>query len=707
MVNSLSYFALIAAILLTLLQGCVLLVIMIYAFNEFAILACLVLDIPLFIYFVYTAFVSMSSATTAVQWFIYCLGLAGKVGILFFWPNQEPLRKFGIGAELVLFITPTINVLLIAQARSVPGGMFVSAEEQLSVAGLLHYDTMTLVTLDLLDLTVAYAVSRRSQFVFIHAAWAYYFLGFVIVNGLALLCLTFPSTAMKYTNAKIIKESDIFITAKLTNVAMLFFIDVPLLFYRCYCMFLNPTAGFQLFAFKNIICIIFRPYRLHQSRLAESNTAKGFQKTFFYAKRKPFLGDPQPHLNPGVTKLVQDTSFVDGGLVPITNESYIGMKRDTIGSSVVRFKQKCAGYDKATIRLVDELRDKRLIPVKGFSLFTIFSKILGSIFIQRRKKYDTVLDHEVTAPYFTQVGLCIPMLTAWISQLVLMVVLWGKQSPDSPPSACWTEFTKVDKIWLGVCCANFGVFMGSFLLIAPTLEVFAVTFLWILRLVSFYCSTRALVSTGIPFWLWLIEPVVGLISTSPAIFSALLGRQYMYVFFKNLDNDKERVSTTAVLLLFLCRNHFAPISLHKLLVGPDIIKSVKLMDAMRNAHWRDIILLSILKFWNSLAAFCLWTGCVYLAHMCSLIISTLASQAISLICVRKFEVRLLLSNLICSHSVNGNLDNSKASAGLHVDKSYWREMDKSYLTFLDIEHKHISSGFFSSPGTVFPSIIGV
>eukprot|EP00922_Rhytidocystis_sp_ex-Travisia-forbesii_P003358 GHVS01004904.1.p1 GENE.GHVS01004904.1~~GHVS01004904.1.p1 ORF type:complete len:907 (-),score=106.87 GHVS01004904.1:120-2840(-) len=62
--------------------------------------------------------------------------------------------------------------------------------------------------------------------------------------------------------------------------------------------------------------------------------------------------------------------------------------------------------------------------------------------------------------------------------------------------------------------------------------------------------------------------------------------------------DEMGLMTTSSLIVFLnCRFGVAPISLHELLIGPDLVKSARLTDALLYTHFRYFCLTSVVRLW--------------------------------------------------------------------------------------------------------------
>eukprot|EP00922_Rhytidocystis_sp_ex-Travisia-forbesii_P025807 GHVS01037861.1.p1 GENE.GHVS01037861.1~~GHVS01037861.1.p1 ORF type:complete len:735 (-),score=23.54 GHVS01037861.1:229-2433(-) len=726
--DALSYFAVLVAILLVVLQQCVLLFVMVSALGGAICLLWLIVDLPWTLYSLVTTCQQANSGTSvAIQWFVYCMALAGKIGFIFFWPDQEALLKFGTGAELVLYMTPIINVLLVHRARTGPGGMFVTSKEQLSMEGLLHYDVMTNVSLDLLDLTAQYSLSRRTLFVDDNNLWLHMFLGVVLVNGFLCLSLTFPSStaAEKKIN---LTTSDIFLTAKHATITALFFIDIPLLFYRIYSLLLRPTSGVLLFVFKNVLSIPYRSFRLHQSRLAERQQAKGSQRAF-YGERICQSVDP--------TKVgALDAASNNIGRHSVDwyagrEELWVrcGLDSEKVGKAllssrlvVARLRTKCERLDTPSHRVIKDLRSVRRIPVIGFSCISIFYRLVRCLSIGGRRTYSVLLDGEPHESHWRQLRLLTPMLVAWCSQIVIISLQWYQMKQDNSNfrSRQWNNLSIYDYWSFGICFSNAVIFFVFFFGTAPILEVLFVSLLWTLRLFSFFLSVggywihRNEDSTSFvaSVWIWSIQPLVGLLSVLPVMINTLIGRRYLSsCLFVKEDYEPALVSNTSVLLFLLCRNQFAPVSYHNLIIGPDIVKSVKLIEGLGQSSWRDFMIVFVIKFWCVLLSYSVVSLAVFIAHILFLLLYIIIVHTIRQIRLRMYEIRFMFANSLrrrqgcfaASAGVGAIRVDNKITIGSSYDSgSVFR---KSYLTLLDLEIEHLESGFFSSPGTVLPSFL--
>eukprot|EP00922_Rhytidocystis_sp_ex-Travisia-forbesii_P054783 GHVS01081163.1.p1 GENE.GHVS01081163.1~~GHVS01081163.1.p1 ORF type:complete len:739 (+),score=16.12 GHVS01081163.1:115-2217(+) len=700
---------------------------MVYAVGGAVCLFWLFFDVPLTAYSLFIACRANSGTSVAIQWLAYCMTLAGKIGTFFFWPKHGDMANVGIAAELVLFMTPIINVLLVHRARTGPGGMFVTPKEQLSVEGLLHYDVMTNVALDLLDLSVGYAVSRRSVFVQDNAMWLHMFLGVVLVNGFFCLSLTVPSTSAADKKSNV-TSSDIFLTAKHATITALFFIDVPLLFYRMYCLSLRPSNGVDLFVFKNVFCIPCRSFRLHQSRLAEREKSKGSQRAFYDGEvRQP--ADP--------TKAgARDTSSHAGGRRPADlyggPEELLmrrGVESEKVTNSILssrlvvaHLRKRCERVDTPTNRVIKDLRSVRKIPVKGFSWGSVFCRLFRCLSIGGRRTYSVLLDEEAHESHWRQLRLLAPMLVAWCSQVMIIALQWYQLKHDNSTfdSRKWSKLSIYDLWSFGICLSNVAIFFICFFETAPLPEVAFVSLLWALRLLSFFLSvSTSLVPRNekwmarvVSVWTWSIQPAVGFFSVLPVMMDTFIGSRYVTSCPFVSDNFKPaRVSNTSALLFLLCRHQFAPISYHKLLIGPDLIKSVKLIEALSQACWRDCMIVFVIKCWCLLSSFSVMSLAVSIAHFTFLLIYITFAQSVRQIRLRTYEIRFMFANCLRRRK-NG----SAATAGIGEIPSEDKigrgssydcapRSRKSYLTLMDLDIKHLEGGFFSSPGTVLPSFM--
>eukprot|EP00922_Rhytidocystis_sp_ex-Travisia-forbesii_P025808 GHVS01037866.1.p1 GENE.GHVS01037866.1~~GHVS01037866.1.p1 ORF type:complete len:733 (-),score=25.14 GHVS01037866.1:328-2526(-) len=722
----LSYFALLVAILLVVLQQCVFLFVMISALGGPIYLLWLIVDIPWTLYSLASANQANAATTVAILWLVYGMSLAGKIGTIFFWPNQEALLEFRTGAELVVFMTPIINVLLVHRSRTGPGGMFVTTKQQLSVEGLLHYDVMTNVTLDLLDLTVAFVVSRRMMFVHDNIR-LHMFLGIVLVNGFLCLSLTFPSTTAVEKKGNL-TSSDIFLTAKHASITALFFIDIPLLFYRMYCVLLRPSSGVILFLFKNVLSIPYRSFRLHQSRLAEREESKGSQRAVYSEQMRQSVDptkvgalDPPSH----------NISRRSADLYARREELWVryGLESENVSKEmlssrlvVAHLRTKCERVDMPTDRVIKDLRSVRRIPVLGFSCISILYRFIRCLSIGGRRTYSVLLDEEPQESLWRQLRLLIPMLVAWVSQVLITTLQWYQVANDNSTfdSRKWNNLSIYDYWSFGICLSSAAIFFVFFFQTAPIVEVACVSLLWALRLLSFFlCVSGFWVGrTGeyascFPFLcMWYIQPLVGLCSVLPVIINTVIGRKYVSsCLFVREDYKPARVSNTSALLFLLCRNQFAPVSYHKLIIGPDIVKSVKLIEALSQACWRDFMIVFVIKSWWLLASYSVMSLSVFIAHILCLLLYIVVAHSIRQIRLRTYEIRFMFANSLrrrqggCfgTAGVGATTLDDKIAIGSSNDCG--QRSGKSYLTLLDLEIKHLESGFFSSPGTVLPIVL--
>ncbi|XP_026192199.1 uncharacterized protein LOC34617551, partial [Cyclospora cayetanensis] len=62
-------------------------------------------------------------------------------------------------------------------------------------------------------------------------------------------------------------------------------------------------------------------------------------------------------------------------------------------------------------------------------------------------------------------------------------------------------------------------------------------------------------------------------------------------------DEVEIISTASLMLFISCRAMTAPISMHQLLIGPNLIKAVRVNDGLLRAHWRSVLLCLLVRVW--------------------------------------------------------------------------------------------------------------
>lgn len=428
-------------------------------------------------------------------------------------------------------------------------------------------------------------------------------------------------------------------------------------------------------------------------------------------------------------------------------------------------------------RLLAEVNSVRRIPVKGFRLWSLLVRIFHCMRLGGRRGLASLLDDTFVLSYWKQIRLTFPLLIAWASQIVLVCVAHGYKNPKGPWAITveWDQVPNDYRWFLFVGGANVVLMFSCWFVAAPILDVVFITVFWVVRLAAFFITLVTVRDTNFleiqhkwelpietqPILLWgfLVLPCFRLLDALFPIQSAFLGRKYMYYFTTSShrklqaslistvssfdDPQLERVKhnrvdeagwiTTSSLLVFLnCRHALAPASFGELLIGPDLIKDVRLMDMLVLRGWLETVILLILhcvvlQLFNSFVSLGVFAG-----HLLMFCIYNIVIQAIRLLALRRYEVKLAFEEIVRVFHRNDVVGKDKffdksgwvdaeneleddretdvdthsgTHRGHHPRRAAWgRPLPKGYLiSLLNAVERHQRQGFFTSPGELFPS----
>eukprot|EP01054_Gregarina_sp_Poly1_P009140 Gregarina_sp_Poly_1__9139@NODE_560_length_7529_cov_61_005092_g406_i1_p2_GENE_NODE_560_length_7529_cov_61_005092_g406_i1NODE_560_length_7529_cov_61_005092_g406_i1_p2_ORF_typecomplete_len478_score44_25_NODE_560_length_7529_cov_61_005092_g406_i112362669 len=201
--------------------------------------------------------------------------------------------------------------------------------------------------------------------------------------------------------------------------------------------------------------------------------------------------------------------------------------------------------------------------------------------------------------------------------------------------------------------------------------------LWIVRDTHFFDITQPLSYIGINLpesvdwetlciWGFVIHPAASLLHGLFYVQSAFLSRKYTHYVMQPRsraarrlaspqDGKEERfvrgdefgwISTSSVLVFLNAKHHLAPIGLHELLVGPDMIKAVRLCDVLLTHDWYCLGLVCAVKALSFLLVHDYRILGVFLVHVILEILYIMLSQTVRLMTLRRFETKSLYLDMI-------------------------------------------------------------
>ncbi|ESS33959.1 putative transmembrane protein [Toxoplasma gondii VEG] len=438
-----------------------------------------------------------------------------------------------------------------------------------------------------------------------------------------------------------------------------------------------------------------------------------------------------------------------------------GSPRQMVGrrasaSPVAPDRSRAKGPTRRERRLLRDLQYVRGIPVPSIGFWASLYRFFLILFIGGRQGLKTVLDDVFQLTWCQQLRMLLApvgfhaMQGCLIAMIALSVPVSWKQLPgiaawdDFFPVASWETLSTVDHTAVVIIGVSFALELVAFVFTAPFLDTFFVSIGTVCRLLSEYLVVRSIaisfaqqlpaspkVENGsryvgfVVVALFIIRPVYHLLMLIVPGVYALCGKRLMTCRrekkkgyepvasgeeWRTGVGRREVYSVSNALNFIICRQFLAPISYNSLLVGPDVMKGIRLLDNMVHAQFCDILITIGVQFY-ALSMHMSWYDVgVFLAHDVFLGIYALVGQAIRILAQRRFELKILLEELVLQRSDDFRLPGDEDEETSDEDdlSSKGRKRDKrkiGFVTIADIDEEYQTEGFFSSPGCIFPQIL--
>ncbi|EPR58128.1 putative transmembrane protein [Toxoplasma gondii TgCatPRC2] len=300
----------------------------------------------------------------------------------------------------------------------------------------------------------------------------------------------------------------------------------------------------------------------------------------------------------------------------------------------------------------------RRLPVKGFAFKRVIQKLYFSYKVGGRLGVAALLDNALKVTFWKELRIAIPFIATWICQIAIVACLFFfyNDSPVFPIQMFslkavaehpwpWSEIPVELQVCFIIICGHFLMLLFCWFLSAPLLDVLFVSFFGSLKLLSFFLMVLTFRDFGVfnsifnlhlyvmdfgryAIFIFTLVPMIGVLYTLYPVLCVMLGRQYItYIIppprigkyrrgqtvldagrpggeadFAQLEThprgDEAGVVATVCLMVFLnCSHMLAPISMNQLLVGPNMIKAVRLNDGLLRVHWRQLLLTLLLRLW--------------------------------------------------------------------------------------------------------------
>ncbi|PFH36244.1 hypothetical protein BESB_044360 [Besnoitia besnoiti] len=300
----------------------------------------------------------------------------------------------------------------------------------------------------------------------------------------------------------------------------------------------------------------------------------------------------------------------------------------------------------------------RRLPVRGFKLKRVIQKIFFAYKVGGRHGMAVLLDNALKVTFWKELRIAIPFIATWICEIAIVACLFFfyNESRIFPIQMfslksmaesrwAWSQIPVGMKVCFIITCGHFLMLLSCWFLSAPVLDVLFVSFFGSLKLLSFFLMVLTFRDFGVfnsifelqhyvadigkyALFIFALFPMIGVLYTLYPVLCVMLGRQYItYIVpppragkfrrgqtvldaggpggeadFAQLETqprgDEAGVVATVSLMIFLnCCHMLAPISLNQLLIGPNMIKVVRLNDGLLRVHWRQLLMTTALRLW--------------------------------------------------------------------------------------------------------------
>lgn len=452
--------------------------------------------------------------------------------------------------------------------------------------------------------------------------------------------------------------------------------------------------------------------------------------------------------------------------------------------------------------IIKDINSTRKIPARSFSLGTILKQIIFMFQRSGQSSYlSSILDNTLNVTQFQNIRLSLALIIPLISQIALSVVCRTPEQGGMEVQCNLNWFfpnlteeggfykMKCNATYISFMCINFVSYNLLWFGMTKYFEVFCGAIYQLVIFSSYFFVVHSIRNAKFvdPFLSGVnmdIGNILVLLCVCPAVLtllfnyfplsSAFLGRKHLRLatpFSKkqwivnkvpvNTEQKNQEIEINKIpneskssrddevgylnigscLLLLNCRFGIAPVSMNELLIGPDTIKGIRLIDLLLSTFYRDVlfifvtrgILLTLCFTWASLG--------VFVSHITFMIFYGITSHTIRLLALRRFELKILfqkiLRDIVKEDTIIPNFSNQSSIILSNFNQLYRNEEWKNsslqqsffkdkqasiqhnellqiinqislpYISHNNIVKKYSSSGFFSSPGNILlPYTIG-
>lgn len=391
----------------------------------------------------------------------------------------------------------------------------------------------------------------------------------------------------------------------------------------------------------------------------------------------------------------------------------------------------------------------RALPVERIAIRKLLKKIVNVVASGGRHSIACRLDSAMTLSYWKQFRMALPLILLWATRL-LILGFYGQ--PTQGYRIDWTFWLKGNFTFIILAGCSTGFMFLLCIGTAPLIDVAFVSLFWGVRNVSYFMTFWVIRDThildlgffsenfpnlrlpqNVPWEnisLWTVFGVNTALSLLGGLFyvqSALLSRNYtLYViqprnriarrlaFTENNGVPKADeygwISTAAILVYLNCKHRIAPVNIHQLLIGPNMIKAVRISDQLLIHGWYRFTILCVIKLFSWSLARTPFIGGLFGIHLLMELVYCIMSQTVRLLALRKFENKSVYSKFMKAAkerdltSKQFSIENRNTEnfiSDLLKGKRFARQSDLvAYVKILDDQRRQM---FLTSPGeTLLP-----
>lgn len=158
------------------------------------------------------------------------------------------------------------------------------------------------------------------------------------------------------------------------------------------------------------------------------------------------------------------------------------------------------------------------------------------------------------------------------------------------------------------------------------------------------------------------------------------------------------ISISALLVFYNCKYHLAPTPVHQLIIGPDVMKSVRLNDYLLLRDWMRLVLTGIIMALSLLILPEPIVMCFLFVNVSIQFTYMVITQATRLFALRRYEVQAHFQEMVKVWDSADCAPKQKQPEVMHVEVP-------EFLSLTDDRLSLILYGFFSSPGELLPPTI--